>query len=663
MGLSENVVLTYSHPHVATFLTDNTIYSDETSAVAPLPEFNGIQVGFFGGGRDNTVMYCSTTDMFLNEFKDPNYKLYGQAAYNAYAALETNQCGMYIMRLLPDNAYYANLTAMVDYRLDEITAPDETGKEVGTGKHIMKIRYRKASSSGANTVAVLKNKVASMYKDMMDDDQDGWYTAPAFTFWQLGRGEYGNETRLRFTDPMSYTRTDDPYRTYTLTVMEPTSQGLEEKEFLHGVMLDGLLDPNNDVNPSLFFEDVVNDPEFGSGKINMLVHVDTLESMLAMYNKLVREEYADTAEELTIDTFDPIFGLLMNGETNDLIQIVNNSTDEDYLNLVSVSGFSLENGFDGDLTHSFHCEDVETEKTNLLIAAFKGDIDRKLTSTFSVPADFCLDANFPNSVKRVMAEFATKREYSSMTYIDTGLLTTVPELIAWGNDFRDITGFNLVKETCCYHYRDSKFTGKIVPFTTTHFIAGALPRHIAIKSFTEPFARDNAILERGKDFVSGTFLPAITGDMKDEKEQLAHYGMNYYEAVNYTKIQRATGITACPTTTSDRVLEFNEYILHGVVRLANAIMDSKLYKLGEPEDRLRYQTQAEKEIMYRFGDYLRSITVQFVMTAKDERRSVMRLRLAMVFKTVVTRGIVEIYLNPRVSSDTDTATSNVAVAV
>ena len=141
------------------------------------------------------------------------------------------------------------------------------------------------------------------------------------------------------------------------------------------------------------------------------------------------------------------------------------------------------------------------------------------------------------------------------------------------------------------------------------------------------------------------------------------YGMNYYESVNYTKIQRATGITACPTTTSDRQLEFNEYILHKVVQLAYSIMDSKLYKLGEPDDRLRYQTQAEKEIMFRFGDFLRSITVEFVMTAKDERKNVMRLRLAMVFKTVVTRGVVEVYLNPRVSSDTNTATSNAAVAV
>ena len=67
--------------------------------------------------------------------------------------------------------------------------------------------------------------------------------------------------------------------------------------------------------------------------------------------------------------------------------------------------------------------------------------------------------------------------------------------------------------------------------------------------------------------------------------------------------------------------------------------------------------------MFRFGDFLRSITVEFVMTAKDERKNVMRLRLAMVFKTVVTRGVVEVYLNPRVSSDTNTATSNAAVAV
>lgn len=656
MNDEKSVILQYTHPYIPIFLQDNTIYVDDTGRETPLPAFNGIQVGFFGGGRDNTVLYCAATDQFINEYHDPDFKKYGQAGYNAVAALDTKQAGMYIMRLLPKNAAYANLTIMVDYKLEEITTTE--GEEtVSTGKHRMRIRFRKATSGGANTVAILKNKVAELYEDMMDDDGDGWFTAPLFTFWQLGRGEYGNDTKIRFTDPMTYTRTDNDYRTYRVTVMETDANGLKEREYLTGTLCDGLLDKTNADNPSLFLEDITNDPELGSGKINMLVHTDTLDSMLAMYNQLVTDEYSDTHNVLDIRYFDPVFGLLMNGEVNDLIELVDNSEEKDYVNLVSVSGFELESGSDGDLTSTFNKEDVEQEKTNLLISAFSNDIDRRLGSSHAVPADFCLDANFPDPVKRQMAVFAAKREYSCMVYIDSGLLTTVSEVTAWARDFRDIFSNNLVKESGCYSIRDTKYTGKIIPVTTTHYIAKALPTHIAKYSYTEPFARGNAVLNKGQDFVSGTFLPNIDPDMAEEEEELTKYCVNYYEASSYGKVQRATGITSCQTN-SDRALEFNEYILHKIVDLAYKIMDSKLYKIGEADDRLRYKTQAEKEILYQFEKYIRSISVDFVMTSKDERRNLMQLVLEMVFKTVITRGLVKVVLNPRVPTSNSTNTTN-----
>ena len=94
MGVFDNVVLTYQHPYIATYLQDNTIYTEEAEAEIPTPSFNGIQVGFFGGGRDNVVLYSTNTEMFVNEYTKPNYKLYGQAAYNAVAAIGTGSRGM-----------------------------------------------------------------------------------------------------------------------------------------------------------------------------------------------------------------------------------------------------------------------------------------------------------------------------------------------------------------------------------------------------------------------------------------------------------------------------------------------------------------------------------------------------------------------------------------
>lgn len=653
-GSFDNVVLQYQHPYIATYLEDNTIYTDTDEVSVPTPSFNGIQVGFFGAGRDNVTLYSTNTDMFIEEYGTPNYKLYGQAAYNVVAALNTNQCGMYTLRLLPDDATYANCVIMVDWKV-------ETPAEGDDPKPQLYIKFRKANITGARSAAAIRTGAAALYGTELDDE--GYNSAPLVTFWQLGRGKYGNSTRLSFSDPMDYDSENNTYRYYQIQVMEYAKTGLTTKERISGCLQDGILDHSNSNNPSMFMEDLVNDPELGSQKVNIIVHSDTYEQIYAAYQSAV-ENYTETEAGaiLTEDELDIITGLLMDGTANPVINLVDNSSEDDYLNPISVDGFALESGTDG----SFDTADsttVENLKTELLIKAFQGGVDKKITSRFGTPADFCMDANFPEEVKREMGGFAAKREYDAMTYIDTGLLTSTSEIENFLEGMKSITAYNLVKECGTYNYRDASYTGKIIPMSITHWLSGALPRHISIESYTTPFAREDARLYAGTDFVAGTFMPQINPDDHDVKKQIYKYGGNCYETVRNGVIQRSTGITTC-TTNSDRKLEFNEYILHRAVKIAYDILNSKLYKIGEEADRLQYQTHAEKEISYRLAAYLRSVTVEFVMTSKDEQRSIMRLRMRLVFKTVITRGILEIYLDPRTGTVTDadtTATTATAV--
>ena len=653
-GSFDNVVLQYQHPYIATYLEDNTIYTDTDEVSVPTPSFNGIQVGFFGAGRDNVILYSTNTNMFIEEYGTPNYKLYGQAAYNVVAALNTNQCGMYTLRLLPDDATYANCVIMVDWKV-------ETPAEGDDPKPQLYIKFRKANITGARSAAAIRTGAAALYGTELDDE--GYNSAPLVTFWQLGRGKYGNSTRLSFSDPMDYDSENNTYRYYQIQVMEYAKTGLTTKERISGCLQDGILDHSNSNNPSMFMEDLVNDPELGSQKVNIIVHSDTYEQIYAAYQSAV-ENYTETEAGaiLTEDELDIITGLLMDGTANPVINLVDNSSEDDYLNPISVDGFALESGTDG----SFDTADsttVENLKTELLIKAFQGGVDKKITSRFGTPADFCMDANFPEEVKREMGGFAAKREYDAMTYIDTGLLTSTSEIENFLEGMKSITAYNLVKECGTYNYRDASYTGKIIPMSITHWLSGALPRHISIESYTTPFAREDARLYAGTDFVAGTFMPQINPDDHDVKKQIYKYGGNCYETVRNGVIQRSTGITTC-TTNSDRKLEFNEYILHRAVKIAYDILNSKLYKIGEEADRLQYQTHAEKEISYQLAAYLRSVTVEFVMTSKDEQRSIMRLRMRLVFKTVITRGILEIYLDPRTGTVTDadtTATTATAV--
>lgn len=652
MGSFDDVVLAYQHPYIATFLEDNTIYVDEEEAAVPNPSFNGIQVGFFEKGRDNVMLYSRNTQMFLREHGKPNYKLYGQAAYNVVNALDTNQCGMYTLRLLPEDATYANAVIMAYWKESTVTTEEEDpGEEGAAAKPQLFVKFTKKTIEGATTLSKLKTGVAALYGSAVD--AAGYNYAPLFSVWQLGRGEYGNSTKIKFVDSMEYDTDVENYRHYQISVMEPGATGLSTVGTSDGTLCDGVLDMNVS-NLSMFLDDIVNDPETGSDKINVMVHTDTFEKLVEAYNTTYETNYAtdeeNTIPKLTDKQVDFIFGLMMDGSENGVINMVDNTTEDGYVNLASIDGFALESGSEGSLEGEAGA--VEQVKKDLLIKAFQGNIDRKLVSRFGTPADFCMDANFPEEVKRELGGFAARREYDAMTYIDSGLITTNSELLDFLQGMNGITAYNLVKECGCYNYRDTTYTGKRIDMTITHWLCKALPKHISIEAYTTPFAREDARLVAGVDFVSGTFFPQINPDDHEVKKNIYKYGANCYETVSTGVIQRSTAITTC-VENSDRRLEFNEYILHRAVKIAYDILESKLYKIGEEEQRLQYQKHAEKEISYQLAAYLRTVNVQFVMTAKDERRSIMRLRMRLVFKTVITRGILEIYLDPRTGTVTE----------
>ena len=174
-------------------------------------------------------------------------------------------------------------------------------------------------------------------------------------------------------------------------------------------------------------------------------------------------------------------------------------------------------------------------------------------------------------------------------------------------------------------------------------MAGLIPRHIKTKGLNEPMAMENAMVTEA---VKGSFLPVIDPDDNAIKKEIYNLRGNYYETVRYNVYQRGVAITS-QRELSDRLDEFNEYILHLAVAKATSILRSKIYKLGEEEDRAAYTETANKELQYILGPMVRSLTVEFKMSAEDERKSILRLALRIVYKTIIKRGIVEIYLDPR----------------
>lgn len=619
----ENIVMTYPHPHVLIAVQDNTTITETfLEEAAPV---RGIQVGAFAEGRDNKLLYFTQKNQFIEEFGKPNYRLYGQAGYNVARALGTGYAGMYVMRVLPDNAEHANVVIMAKYKVQTLTE-EETQQGL---KPKFLVSYTGKTISGATSLEDLKLKVEEL--ENSEVDESGYYTKPILVHYAAGRGEYGRKFRMKFVDATNYEDPENTMKSYRLDVLKMEQKLVRKESIYGGLNVDAF---NAVTGNSLYLEDIVMDPEHGSNKVGIIVNDATINHMLELYNTVVETP-------IEIDQFDPIFGRLMDGteDKNMAFESV-----EAQINLASIDGYSLHGGSEGDfavsqLTRQSKIDDV-------IVRALDGEFDRSIKSRFASPADFMLDANYSDDVKKALARLAIHRQWDAKLFLDAGLISTTTELIEWLESMKTVNGTNIVKELHHYKVRDTEFTGKTIPVTTTYSLAELIPVHFKTRGIGEPMVRENAIITEA---VPGTFLPVVDPIDDDIKKQIYLLRGNCYETLKYNTFQRTTALTA-QLETSDRSDEFNDLILQLAVRTAEDILNKKLYKLAEEEDRIRYQKEAERLINHILGGLIRSVKVEFVMSAEDELKQILRLRLRIIFKTVVKRGIVEVYIDPRAAA-------------
>lgn len=132
MPSAQQIIPSYSVPHVATYINDNSQVSPITSTVAADPSVQFLCVFASPKGEDGTVKLITDTDTYLKTYGTPNMAKYGQAGYIPYLALSTGSAKCYCVRVAPGDAKYANLVIManvtpklVSFNLVEITATSD----------------------------------------------------------------------------------------------------------------------------------------------------------------------------------------------------------------------------------------------------------------------------------------------------------------------------------------------------------------------------------------------------------------------------------------------------------------------------------------------------------------------------------------------------------
>lgn len=615
MPQAGQIIPPYLQPYTMTVINDNTVFTETTAEVQD--GVRSIFVFTSPKGRDGVLLTKGSSTSLTEEYGTPNFKLFGQPHLNAYAYLDSGITKGFCMRVMPNDANYANVVVVAKVKVDT-TVPEQPK---------LVVHFETVEHDGLDDLGDVKAQTDLLTST--DPDVDGYSTYPLFAFYSQGRGLYGNNFRIRLT-PSATADKDNDFRNYTIDVLELDEALTKKESFTGSTFVDAL-----DGLTSLYMDDVFNDPDNGSQKIGVYVVSD---SFTALYN-LYKTNNPTT--EITEDQFDVIAGKLKDNTVIPNYSI--DTTNAEFVALDAPDGVSLSAGTDG----AFAADAVDqaarqTAIDNAYVAAFNGTTDPSILSKRSHPAEVILDAGYSAEVKTALISLLTKR-YDAEGYIDAGILNTKTDALAWGESMSAIGDRIFSKQFQNYKIHDP-FTGKAIQVTVTYYLARMLANHIKNVGNQNPFT--------GKDFaqltgyIKGSLQPVVDADDLDFKEQLYNYRMNYFETIAENTHVRGTQTTS-QNIWSDLSEEHNMLVLLEMKRALENMVSTTTYKFAEVADRKRYEADAKELLTPFIGTKVRSATVQFGMSKWEETRSILHSYLAVVFNTISKRNIVEIDINPR----------------
>ena len=102
------------HPHVMTVINDNTAYEENTTTVDSNVKF--LAVFASSQGPDNVLVKKTDLADFKTTYGDSDYAKYGQPLLMPLAELKAGNASVYCMRVMPEDATYANVLVSALYR-------------------------------------------------------------------------------------------------------------------------------------------------------------------------------------------------------------------------------------------------------------------------------------------------------------------------------------------------------------------------------------------------------------------------------------------------------------------------------------------------------------------------------------------------------------------
>lgn len=384
MPSPNQIVPKWQHSYVETHIYDNTETSDTLQAEAD-DTYKTIHVFRSGKGVDNKIVKKTSIDSFVDTFGQTDFRKYGQPLMMPIATLNSGVASVYCMRIMPENATYANSALYAYYRVADVDVTEFVNDEFGdplfladgvtrqtrtVTKKMFQVTFRARNFSPEINLAnnLVTNPAGSVYTEAdldkyikeniadlpaAEDDENGeWACVPIGYFKAAGHGAYGNTYRWRISRNMEY-EGDYERKIYNFEIIDVVN-GVQNLTTYIGTAVNCIVN-----NTSLLINDVIGQYNDGEYPADIFIYEDAVDVIYDAYAAFLQDLATTTGTEQAlpdITEFDVFFGANMNSEElypNYMVVAPGDATypvedDELGVTLSDAIGTSFDGGHDGD---------------------------------------------------------------------------------------------------------------------------------------------------------------------------------------------------------------------------------------------------------------------------------------------------------------------------
>lgn len=673
MPSNVQLVPKFTFPHEETHINDNTggAYDEIVSNTITYP-----YISVFAGpkGIDGHLVKINSRKKYYETFGKTNFKKYGQPHLMPEAILGQSNTEVWCMRVMPEDALYANSILSAWYKTDvenkafyikfttkNVTVNDPVQGDYHSIKEILHNR------EAIEEYGALLDGAAV---DGAYTDAEGFTQIPLATFTAPGRGAYGQNLRWRIIPDEEY-ENENGFKVYKFQIIDTeTSATLLNPKT-------GSIVSSAKTADTIFINDVIADMDLQDIPAYITFYEDNVEVLYNAYRAFIDEVLeANPTEVITIpelDEFDPFFGKAVKKPkvrvtpdepyikfVKQLTADVDQTADDFDANLWSETELAdvssvIGNKFFGGSDGAFASDDIEVKNKavdDAYIKAFNGGYDKTILAPKRIRSLALFDANYSMPVKLALAKLAMHRN-SAPCYLDTELRELVSSVeigVAEGDYdvlYEIAADFDNFEEPWCISVNTHNYfakelcTGRRITVTTTYYLAATDANFRASFGTTYPHIGEAARLS---GHIKNSLKPCIAENEEDLKQALYDARFNYFEDKGDNVFERGT-MSMYVKNNSDLLEESNVIALYELKEAVEEDVARNRYFITTPTKRKEFKNYLDETYGWMEGTYFDSLDFKYLSNKYESQRNIVHLYIAVTFPRRSKITLIEIDVN------------------